>query len=124
MFGSLYGWFAVAQQGCENRFLGLNTWFHYLETTAPPECSIVDFKVLGSGSDIPLVLLSVIDGLLRIAGLIAVIFVIYGAVQYTTSQGQPDQTSRAQSTITNALIGLAISIIAVALVAFIGNRLG
>jgi hypothetical protein len=53
-----------------------------------------------------------------------VAFIIYGAIQYTASQGNPDSMSRAQNTILNALIGLAVAIVAVAFVSFLGNKLG
>jgi len=57
-----------------------------------------------------------------IAGLAAVIFVIYAGIKYITSQGSPNETARAQSTIIYALIGLAIAIIAVPTVSYLGNR--
>ncbi|MDB5169980.1 MAG: hypothetical protein JWN82_376 [Candidatus Saccharibacteria bacterium] len=124
MFNSLLMQFAAT---CKpSNFLGLVPWYKYLKLDS--QCNIKEFNLLpgkaGVGSDIPLILLAVIDDLLRLAGLIAVIFVIYGGVMYATSQGNPDQASKAQSTILNALVGLAIAIVAVAFVSFIGNRLG
>ncbi len=111
----------VAGSTCEKgNFLGLVPWYQYL--TLENDCSIKKFNVLGSNSDIPLVLLAVVDDLLRIAGLVAVVFVIYGGIMYATSQGSPDQTSKAQSTIINALVGLVIAVIAVVFVGFIGRQ--
>lgn len=130
MIPTLLQQFAI---NCQNNptFLGLVPWYKYLDRqevtpiSGQPYCQIKDFVVLKAGerSDIPLVLLAIVDDLLRLAGLVAVIFVIYGAVQYATSQGNPEQTSRAQSTVLNSLIGLAIAVTAVAFVSFIGNRL-
>jgi MFS superfamily sulfate permease-like transporter len=71
-----------------------------------------------------LVLAAVVDDVLRIAGIVAVAFVIYGAVQYITSQGDPESTAHARTTIINALIGLAVAIIAVSLVGFLGTEFG
>jgi hypothetical protein len=106
-------------------FLGLESWFHYLpKGDFDGDCNIKNFTVLGSKSDILLVGLAVLDDLIRIAALVAVGFVIYGGIQYVTSQGSPDQTKQAQQTIINALIGLALAILASSIVAFIGNRLG
>ncbi len=125
----MYNLVLFAAAGCEkHNFFGLVPWYKYLkfETTAGG-CQITQFNVLpkgGNPSDIPLVLLAVVDDLLRVAGLIAVVFVIYGAVNYATSQGNPDQVSKAQSTVINALIGLVLAMIAVATVTFIGTRLG
>jgi hypothetical protein len=112
-------------------FLGLIPWYHFLDDkkfalTPKGErtCDIKHFTLLGDKSDLPLVLLAVVDDLLRIAGLVAIAFVIVGAIRYVTSQGNPDDAAKAQSTIINALIGLAVAMISVAIVSFLGNRLG
>lgn len=113
----------------------MKPWYAYLPSsdfgTNPPTanaiCDIRKFNVLpgtNQATDVPLVLVAILDDLLRIAGLVAVGFVIVGAIQYITSQGDPEGTGRAQSTVINALIGLAITVIAVAFVGFLGNKLG
>lgn len=123
MIHSLINTIARTGESCQNgEFLGLIPWYQYL--TLEDDCSIKNFNVLGPNTDIPLVLLAVVDNLLRVAGLIAVIFVVYGGIMYATSQGSPDQTSKAQSTIINALIGLVVAVIAVVFVGFLGRRFG
>ncbi|CAN5123690.1 hypothetical protein BH09PAT3_BH09PAT3_3250 [soil metagenome] len=130
----MFGQFLFAAGCAKHTFLGLVPWYQYLDygniriTNNSGEtnfCGVREFNVLPTSgtSDIPLILLAVVDDLIRIAGLVAVIFIIYGAVMYATSQGNPDQAGKAQSTILNALGGLALAIIAVAAVSFIGNRL-
>lgn len=116
---------APGNSGCQgNEFFGLIPWWQYLPNSDfDNNCNIVSFDVL-HGSDIPLVLLAVVDDLLRVAALVAIAFVIYGAVKYTTSQGDPESASKAQSTIINALIGLVIALISIAFVSFISNQLG
>jgi lysylphosphatidylglycerol synthetase-like protein (DUF2156 family) len=110
---------------CSKSFLGLETWFHYLPATAfDGSCNIKNFTVLGANSGIILIVLALLDDLLRIAALVALGYVIYGGVQYVTSQGSPDATNKALQTIINSLIGLTMAILAAAIVAFIGNRLG
>lgn len=111
----------IVAKDCTKGFFGFKPWYHYLEMDS--QCNIENFELLGSKSDIPLILLAVIDDLLRLAGLVAVFFIIYGGIMYATSQGSADQTSKAQSTIINALAGLAVAIIAVVFVSFLGNRL-
>ncbi|MDB5170381.1 MAG: hypothetical protein JWO35_75 [Candidatus Saccharibacteria bacterium] len=119
--------FSVVKQSCSSGdFLGFVSWYHYLDRT-PDGCDIETFQFFPDGttpSDVPLVLIAVIDDLLRLAGIIAVAFVLVGAVQYIASQGNSEDTSKAQSTILNALIGLAIAVVAVAFVSFLGNKLG
>jgi hypothetical protein len=127
-----YLFYILATDTCDKSgsFLGLIPWYHYLPNPslqANGDCSIRTFNFLstsGHPSDIPLVLLAVVDDLLRIAGLVAVGFIIYGAFQYVGSQGNPEHTSKAQGTIINALIGLVIAIASVAFVGFLGNKLG
>jgi hypothetical protein len=118
--------FSLFAAGCIHDFLGLVPWYKYLGSKLgrAPSCDINNFTILGSHSDIPLVLAAVIDDLLRIAGLVAVAFVIVGAVQYITSQGNPEDTAKAQTTIINALIGMAVAVVAVAFVSYLGNQLG
>lgn len=117
-----------ANVSCYQSFFGLEPWWRFLPKTAFNGCNIKTFNILSNGSSqpsyIPLVLLAVVDDLLRIAGLVAVFYVIYAAVQYVASQGNPEQTSKAMSTIINALIGLAIALIAIAIVSFLGSQLG
>ncbi len=115
----------AARGGCNPpAFFGLKPWYEYLDTNA--DCTIKTFNVLGgdAGSDFVLVALVLVDDLLRIAGLVAIGYVIYGGILYVTSQGSPDQTGKAQNTILNALIGLVIAVLAVAFVTFLGNRIG
>jgi hypothetical protein len=116
----------LALDSCQkgHDFLGLIPWYHYLPADRFEGCDIKHFEVLGSNSDIPLVLLAVVDDLLRIAAIVAVAFVIVGSIQLITSQGNPEDTGKAQSTIVNALIGLAVAIIAAAFVSFLGHKLG
>lgn len=120
--------FASRADDCsKGDFLGLRPWYHYLSDDRFEGCDIKNFRFFPDGdlkSDVPLVLLAVVDDLLRIAGIVAVGFVLVGAIQLITSQGSPDDTNKAQSTIINALIGLAVAIVAATFVAYLGNRLG
>ena len=121
-------------------FFGLEPWYYFLntyKTTSTSQCGVC-FNVLGNStalapptatactnprSDIPLVLLAIIDDLLRIAGLVAVGFIIFAAFRYVTSQGNPENSAKAQNTILYALVGLVIAISAIAVVTYIGNSL-
>lgn len=105
-------------------FFGLKPWYAYLETDG--QCNVVNFEVLPRTgvSDFLLVALAIVDDLLRIAGFVAIGFIIYGGILYVTSQGSPDQTGKAQNTIINALVGLVMAVLATAFVSFIGNRIG
>lgn len=116
--------FATAPPGCSKPFLGLLPWYHYLPSDRFEGCDIKSFKVLGANSDIPFVLLAIVDDLLRIAGIVAVAFIIVGATQLIISQGNSDDTAKARGTVINALIGLIIALVAIAFVNYLGDRLG
>ncbi len=125
----------IASQ-CSKEFLGLKPWFAYLPDKDPlgnetfaknakgaQTCNIENFSLLGSGSDFGRVMLAIADNLVRIAGLVAVAFVIVGGAQFLTSQGDPERAKKARETILNALVGVAVAIVAVALVSYIGSQL-
>jgi len=126
---------ASSASQCQHDFFGLLPWYYYLPdkdfgVTIQGQtfgCDInTNFTFIsssGSGGDLPLIGLAMVDDLLRIAAIVAVAFVIYGAIQYIASQGNPEHTARAQSTVLNALIGLAIAMVAVVFVSFLGNSL-
>lgn len=114
----------VATDCIKAGFFGLRPWYYYLPDDNFDGCTVRHFHVLGSNSDFPLVLLAVVDDLLRIAALVAIGFVLYGSIQMITSQGSPDGATKARTTIINAVLGLAIAIVSVAFVSYLGSKLG
>lgn len=106
-------------------FFGVPTWHKYLTKTGP-DCS-VQFELMKNGKfngdGLLLIGLGVIDILIRIASLVAIAFVLYGGIKYITSQGSPEGTKSAQNTILNAVVGLVISVIAAAVVGFLGKAI-
>lgn len=105
--------FAACNNG--GGFLGFPHWYEYLPCNGN-QPGLTDIN------DIWLIVAAIIEILLRIAGLAAVILVVYGGVQLMTSQGEPDKAQRARTTIVNALTGLAIAILAAGIVNFIAGR--
>ena len=57
-------------------------------------------------------------------GIIAVIFIIIGGVNYTISQGDPGKVAKAKSTMLYAIVGLVVSLLAFAITEFVLNALG
>ncbi len=99
----------------------LPTWYKYIEgeTDAAGKCYIT----AQMPDDIGKILLAIIEILLRVGGIVAVFFVMYGGFRYITSQGEPEQTKSARQTIQNALIGLILSTVATLIVSFLAHRL-
>ena len=117
---------------CSKSFMGLKTWFAYFPASwfgdgAGNACGInKNFQLLPASGQSGLLLigLAIADDLLRIATLVAVGYVIYGGIQYETSNGDPNATKTAQQTIINSLIGLVLAILAASIVGFVGDQLG
>lgn len=100
--------------------LGFPTWYKYLNPTFENGQCNIDAPFPES---IGKILLAVFEILLRLTGILAVGFVIWGGFQYILSQGEPERSGHARTTIINALIGLAIAVSAVAIVNLIGRNL-
>jgi hypothetical protein len=100
-------------------FLGLPHWYEFLPGQTD-EISGKCIPVIHSINDFWAIALAIVEILLRIGGMVAVVYVIYGGFLYMTSQGEADRTSAAKSTILNALVGVVIVIIAIVAVNFVG----
>jgi hypothetical protein len=108
---------------CKSEALfGLPSWNKYLDYghDANGQCTLGDGFVAG---DIWLVAAAVLEILIRVAGVVAVFYIIAGGFKYITSQGAPDQTAQARKTIISAIAGLAIAIVATSAVSFIAGTL-
>lgn len=68
-------------------------------------------------------IIGIIEIALAIVGLISVLFVIIGGFRYVTSGGNEEQTEAAKKTLTNAIIGIIIVILAFVVVRVIANAL-
>lgn len=64
----------------------------------------------------------VINTLLWVLGIIAVIMIIIGGIRYTTSNGDSSGLKSAKDTITYAVIGLVVAILAYSIVNFVVGR--
>ncbi|MEX0668676.1 MAG: pilin [Candidatus Saccharimonadales bacterium] len=80
-----------------------------------------DSPALTEFADIWIILGNVIEIGLRVAALVAVGFIIYGGIRYIMSQGNPDALTAAKKTVTNAVIGLLLAILATTIVGFIAG---
>lgn len=104
----------------EQPFFGIPSWHKYLPKN--DDCSIaIDFNK--NPNDFWLIIFGVIDILLYLAGILAVVYLIYGGVQYMISQGEPDKTNAAKTIILNAVIGLVIVLVAIPVVGFVARSL-
>ena len=68
-------------------------------------------------------LVQIIRVFLLFAGAIAVVFLVVGGFQYVASRGNEEAAEKAKKTITNAIIGLIIIVMAYAIVTIVNNLL-
>lgn len=106
-------------------FLNFPTWYKYLDCdrVADKLTPHLDLSSPEKTAQLSLVGLALIEILLRIAGIVAIGFVIYGGYQFILSQGEPERAAAARNTIINAIIGLAIAISATGIVVFVASNL-
>jgi hypothetical protein len=101
-------------------FFGIPTWYKYLPKKSTTPCEL-DIQELGQ---VLLILLAVVEILTRLGAFLAVGYIIWGGIKFTMSQGEPDGIANARNTIINAVIGLILTVMATALITFIGQRVG
>ena len=101
-------------------FLSFPHWYKYLNGVEEAG-NICSPRITGI-NDVWLILAAVLEILLRIAALAAIVFVVWGAIQMISGQGEPENYRKARQTVINALVGLVISVGATAFVSFIAGR--
>ena len=73
----------------------------------------------GNGQDLTTTIQTIINMIIFVIGIIAVVMVILGGIQYSTSQGDSAKVKKAKDTIMYGIIGLVIAILAFAIVNFV-----
>lgn len=119
--------FAADPNNCTTSFLGIPTWYAYLNLDS--ECRPLNSA--GSpieGIDdlagaIPNVVIAVVDALLRVSGVVAFVFVVASGFRFVFAQGDPGKEKSARTALFNAIIGAVIATLAAFIVSFIGGRL-
>lgn len=114
----------TAQAACNTTYiLTIPPWYRGL---LDGECNIVSPDAVGGlQTFVWRIALNVVEIFLHIVGYVAVGFVIYGGFQYLISTGTPDKIASAKKTITNALVGLLISMLSIGIVnAIVGSFTG
>lgn len=69
--------------------------------------------------DLVTTIVTILNYFLAIAGLIAVLFLIYGGVQYIISRGEEDAVEKAKGTILYAIVGLIVIGLSATIVNFV-----
>lgn len=91
--------------------------------TSVPGCEInfTDVPTLGC---LGAVILRVLNAVFFFLGAIVVIYLIFGALKFVVSGGDPKAVTSAKNTMTYAIFGLVIILLSFLVLNFIGNFLG
>ena len=119
---------AAACQGAS--ILGMPAWHDNL--CGPDGKTIQSPKTLanqnqgdttGIGKFVTIIAMNLVTILLYVVGYVSLAFIIWGGFKYIISGDNSSGTSAAKTTILNAIIGLVISIMAIAIVKFIAGAI-
>ncbi len=73
----------------------------------------------GSGDNLKNAVVGIINGVVAVLGLVAVVVIIIGGINYMTSSGDAGKVKKAKDTILYGVIGLVICVLAFAIVNFV-----
>lgn len=106
-------------------FLTMPAWYNGLTQSSPAGCGIKapPSDQAGLQNYIWTIVLNVIEILLHLVGYLTVGFIIFGGFKYMLAAGSPDAMSKAKTTIANAVIGLVLSILSIAIVNLVAGAL-
>ena len=96
--------------------LGITPWYRGLQKEVNGSCQIKPPSNGQVGKFITTIILNILQAGFTIAAYVAVFFIIKGGFLYIVSAGSPQGMEEGKKSITNAAIGLAIVLLAVAIV--------
>ena len=77
-----------------------------------------------SGRTLPEMVNQIISIILIVVGVLAVVYLIYGGIQYVTAGGDAEKATKGRTTITNAIIGIILIVASWAIYSFIIRDFG
>lgn len=84
-------------------------------------CTVGDVVTLAC---LPIILQNIINVLVVFAGIVALFFIVWAGIKYTTSQGDTNKLDSARKTLTWAIIGLVFVIFSFFLLSLVGQITG
>lgn len=113
---------AAAGGGCGGQFLTFPAWYDGLTDSS------CEMKQPGKGAPeiqgyIIVIVLNVLEIALQLIAYVSVGFIIYGGFKYITSPSDSSKIAGGRKTIQNAIVGLVISFLSIAIVNLISNNI-
>ena len=72
-----------------------------------------------NGNDLNEVIKMIVNAIIFVIGIVAVVMIILGGINYATSQGDPSKVKKGKDTILYGIIGLVVALLAFAIVNFV-----
>lgn len=116
---------------CSEKLLTFPTWFRGLTDSncnikSPSSYDTVT-KGVNNGDGLSVfiwkIVLNIVEIILQLVGYLSVAFIIAGGYRYMTSAGSAEGMVKARKTITNAVVGLILSILSVTIVNVIAGAI-
>jgi hypothetical protein len=85
--------------------------------------TVISQNTNGIAAAVWTVVLNCLEILIQVAGILAVVFLMYNGFQYLTSGGSSDKISKAKTGMLQSMVGLFIAVSAAALIGFIVGRI-
>ena len=83
----------------------------------------VNKVTVGNPDSMETMVQKILTAVFTVIGIVAVVMIVLGGVNYTTSQGDPSKVKKAKDTILYGVIGLVVALMAFAIVNFVLNSL-
>ena len=77
-----------------------------------------------NGNDLNEIIQMIVNAIIFVIGIVAVVMIIIGGINYATSQGDPSKVKKGKDTILYGIIGLVVALLAYAIVNFVLGALG
>lgn len=96
--------------GCTSAFLGFRPWYQGLPKG--DKCTIGEVSEDGLPAFVWTIVLNVLADLFGVIGYLSIIFVIYGGFLFIMAHGDPGKIAKGKKTLTAAIIGVGIALLA------------
>lgn len=83
------------------------------------DTSLINGGAVGAPTELWPILNNIINVALAVIGFVAVVMIIVGGFQYTTSAGDASKVTKAKNTILYGIIGVVVALLAFAIVNFV-----
>ena len=117
----------AVDKSCDSHLLTFPAWYNGLVSKEGNKCVVDAPQSDVDGKQIRVfiskLLLNIVDILMQLVAYASIVYLMIGGFKYLTSSGLSEQMAAGKKTILNAIIGLIIAILAVAIVNLVGASL-